>query len=248
PDRRHRLAAGLVLPQLRHLVAFGRRGPPAGHQRADLSLQLHERGGRPRDHAAAEEHHGPLARAGVAPDLGAGGQRHELRAAHGDGDVVHAVRTPDRPRRPVVPLARRHARPDRRLLREDRPARAGLRRRADPHLPGEPGAQVPLDDRAAGGDLRDEDQDDPHRRRRVQEHAPLPVRRRRLRPAGPRRAGRGHGHRQHPDAGVRPQPDRLAPGPPRHRRPLVPRHRLRAAPHRRLGRRQRPLPGAGEVL
>ena len=71
---RHRLIrgldeAGLVLPQLGDVVAAGRRDARARHQRRDAQVQLHQRRRRRRDDATPEEHHGPLARAGVPPPL-----------------------------------------------------------------------------------------------------------------------------------------------------------------------------------
>ena len=123
-----------------------------------------------------------------------------------------------------------------RLLHPDRPVTPRRRGGVRPLRPGEPGAEVPRDHRAARDHPRHDDPDDPRRRRRDEERPALPVHRRRLRPPRPRRAGRGHRRRQRPLAGDGPGPDLLAGRRPRDRRPLVPRCRLRAACHRRLGR------------
>ena len=74
----------------------------------------------------------------------------------------------------------------------------------------------------------------------VEERPALPVHRRRLRPSGPRRPGRGHRHRQRPDAGPRRRRARLA-GRPAGRR-AASADPVHCEPGRRPRRRRRDLP------
>ena len=200
-----------MLPQLGHLVAAGRRGPPARSSTRRLKVQLHQRGRRRRHDPLAQEHHGPVAGAGVPPHLGHRRPRVALRGADSP--------RPRPPRRsppwstPTTPSF---------LAPGDMPARivAAFCRRTGQAPPADEGAFVrccleslALKYRWTIERLEEiigaHDPDDPRRRRRHHEHAALPVHGRRLRPPGPRRPGRGHRHRQHPDAGHGPEPARL---------------------------------------
>ena len=108
-----------------------------------------------------------------------------------------------RPRRQALPVAGRHAHPDPRLLRGDRPA--------DPLRDGHAlarhlrvaGAQVHLGRRSAEPGHRPHHRPDPHRRRGLPERAALPAHGQRQQAPGRGRPGGGHGHRQHRHPGHR---------------------------------------------
>ena len=71
-----------------------------------------------------------------------------------------------------------------------------------PRHPGEPGAALPQRAGEPGSALGQAYRGDPHRGRRIEEHAAQPVRGRLHRAARDRRSGRSDRHRQHPGAGV----------------------------------------------
>ena len=178
----------------------------AARRRRGAGGQLHQRGRRRRHGALPEEHHGPVAGAGVPPGLGARRARRysydELTRLAEAAPPFAAVVDPDDA---VVHPAAEHARGAGRLL----PAHAASR------SPTASGATVRcaleslalryrwvlerLEELTGQADRRD-----PHRRRRRPERAAVPAHGRRLRPAGAGRPGRGDGHRQRAGAGDRP--------------------------------------------
>jgi rhamnulokinase len=92
--------ARLVLHQQRHVVADGGRVARAGDQRQMPRAELHQRRGRRRHDAAAQEHRRAVAGAGVPPHLEAGRARLQLGAnwcaAEGGPPLVSLI-DPDDP-------------------------------------------------------------------------------------------------------------------------------------------------------
>ena len=174
----------LVLHQLRHVVAHGRRNARAGDQRRLRPLELHQRRRRRRHDAAAEKHHGPVARAGVPAHLEVAAARTTTgRASPG---------WPPRPRRcaasstPTIRgwAPRRTCRPRSPRCAANRPAGARRSRRRHPLRLESLALKYRAGARLSGAAQRRADQADPHRRRRHAESAAVPDGGRRLRPAG----------------------------------------------------------------
>ena len=171
------------------------------HQREVAGAQLHQRRRRRRQRPLPQEHHGPVAGAGVPARLDAGGHRVQLRRAGRAWPPrprpFAAVIDPD-----AVPAPGRHAAQDRRLLPRHRPAAARRRpgefvrsileslalryRQVLEGLEALLGRQINVIHIVGGGSPQ---------------HGAQPVGRRRHRPHGGRRPGRGHRHRQRAGAG-----------------------------------------------
>ena len=168
--------------------------------------QLHERGRRLRDDAAAEEHRRAVAAAGVPAVVGRGGARSRLRRAarRRARSEPHAFRSLFDPDHRGFFQPPDMVGGDRRLLPADRPAGAGVARRRYARAILESLAfkyRVVLEslEELTGTPLRG----NPHRRRRIAQPPAEPVHRRRDRPHRGRRPGRGDGARQHRDADAR---------------------------------------------
>ena len=235
-------AARLVLHQSRHLGTAGRRVASAGGQRRGAEAELHQRRRRRRHDAAAEEHR----RLWLVQECR---RVWNQAGANLDWEAINRLAAAEPPLRCFVnPDAPELLAPGdmpeaiRAFCRTDRPDGAGRPRGRAALRLGEHRHEVPpraglvrAIDRLAAGD-------GPHRRRRHEEPALVPVCGRRLRPARAGRPRRGHRYRQPHDASRGRRRRRLDRRSPRNHPPKLPRRSVRAERAGHLGRGLRAVP------